>query len=377
MFKTTEELSAYVAEIEASEGYERPQAFGIGIAHKDTNGNMLDAFFPVPNYDCNFTSAAIFAKVLGYRKGTATYTLTETQLNYVLNHFAVFAGDGKVHANIDAIAAICKNFPTSADRAVIVSFIGAKGSDEGTCGVGDIYLRLHLLSYRLVLPNTIGVSPGAIMPKLLNVAWTSEGPIAVGEVNERILAARLRGEPLRVYGVDKLPHMTDYVVPSGVRIADSARVRLGAYVGAGTTVMPSGFINFNAGTRGEAMIEGRVSQGVIVGDKSDLGGAASIQGTMSGGSKVVVEIGERTLIGALAGTGISLGDDCIVAAGVYIMPSNTLDMFNSHGKFMHTISAYELSGQNGLLFKRASDGSLEVHPNMKAVELNPLLHANN
>jgi 2,3,4,5-tetrahydropyridine-2-carboxylate N-succinyltransferase len=363
-----------VARVEAHPDYCPPLAFGLAICHVDKDGAFLDAYFAVPNFKENYGTAAVLADCFGYLSGNASYTVTNPQMMRIVDAFAEFEGDGKKHANIELIKSISHIPGQMPNLRVVATFIGQAEEDMKPASVPDVYLRLHLLSYRRVLPNQIGTTPSAIMPFLPNVAWTSEGPVAADEANGRILDARTRGRNLRVYGVDKLPHMCDYVVPSGVRIADTARVRLGAYLGVGTTVMPAGFVNFNAGTRGKAMIEGRVSQGVLVGDGSDLGGGSSTQGTMSGGSNVVVSIGERSLIGALAGVGISLGDDCIVAAGVYVMPSSDVEVYDSARKLLRFSKAHELSGENGLLFVRDGDGTLEVHPNKKAVTLNPLLH---
>ncbi len=218
----------------------------------------------------------------------------------------------------------------------------------------DAYLRLHLFSHRLVLPRSINLD--GIFGHLQNVAWTSRGPVAVDAIESVTWNLARRGEHLTVHGVDKFPRMTDYVVPSGVRIADASRVRLGAYLSAGTTVMHEGFCNFNAGTLGASMVEGRISQGVIVGDGSDIGGGASIMGTLSGGGKEMVTIGERCLLGANAGIGISLGDDCIVEAGLYVT-AGTVVMDPSGTP----VKARLLSGQSGLLYRRNSlTGAVEV-----------------
>jgi 2,3,4,5-tetrahydropyridine-2-carboxylate N-succinyltransferase len=218
----------------------------------------------------------------------------------------------------------------------------------------DAYLRLHLLSHRLMAPRTINLD--GIFGLLTNVAWTSLGPVAVENVTQVAINARAKGLQLNVFGLDKFPRMLDYVVPSGVRIADADRVRLGAHLASGTTVMHEGFVNFNAGTLGASMVEGRISAGVVVGNGSDIGGGASIMGTLSGGGKEVITIGENCLVGANAGVGISLGDSCVVEAGCYItggskitLPDNTV------------VKAKELSGANGLLFRRNSvSGALEA-----------------
>ena len=235
----------------------------------------------------------------------------------------------------------------------------------------DAYLRLHLLSHRLVRPNTINLD--GIFGALTNVAWTSAGPCPPDRVDELRLIERAAGRHLQVYGLDKFPRMTDYVAPTGVRIADADRVRLGAHLAAGTTVMHEGFVNFNAGTLGVSMVEGRIVQGVVVGDGSDIGGGSSIMGTLSGGGKDRVSVGERSLIGANSGIGISLGDDCVVAAGVYIMPGSKLTLPDGR-----VVKARELSGQNNLLFWQNSvTGALEALPRSgTGIVLNSALHAN-
>jgi len=236
----------------------------------------------------------------------------------------------------------------------------------------DAYLRLHLLSHRLIRPHQANLD--GIFGLLANVAWTSAGPCPVDRVDELRLIERAAGRHLAVYGVDKFPRMTDYVVPPGVRIADADRVRLGAHLAAGTTVMHEGFVNFNAGTLGTSMVEGRISQGVVVGDGSDVGGGSSIMGTLSGGGKETVRIGERCLLGANAGIGISLGDDCVVEAGVYVTAGSKVALPDGR-----VVKARELSGMDGLLFWRNSQsGALEVRPRTgTGIALNEALHAHN
>jgi 2,3,4,5-tetrahydropyridine-2,6-dicarboxylate N-succinyltransferase len=235
----------------------------------------------------------------------------------------------------------------------------------------DAYLRLHLLSHRLVVPNSINLD--GIFGNLANVAWTSAGPCPPDRVDELRFIERAAGRHLAVYGVDKFPRMTDYVTPSGVRIADADRVRLGAHLAVGTTVMHEGFINFNAGTLGTSMVEGRIVQGVVVGDNSDVGAGSSILGTLSGGGKDKVRIGERSLLGANAGIGISLGDDCVVEAGCYITGGSKLTLPDGR-----VVKARELSGLDNLLFWRNSvTGALEARPRKgSGIELNAVLHAN-
>ena len=218
----------------------------------------------------------------------------------------------------------------------------------------DVYLRLHLLSHRLALPRTLNLD-GAF-GLLTNVAWTNLGPILPESIDQVRWDERCSGRILTVHGVDKFPRMTDYVVPSGVRIADADRVRLGAHLASGTTVMHEGFCNFNAGTLGASMVEGRISAGVIVGDGSDIGGGASIMGTLSGGGKEMVTVGEKCLLGANSGLGISLGNNCIIEAGLYVTAGTQVKLPDGA-----TVKARELSGANDILFRRNSlTGAVEV-----------------
>ena len=235
----------------------------------------------------------------------------------------------------------------------------------------DVYLRLHLLSHRLVEPRTINLD-GAF-GLLTNVAWTSIGPVALDTLEDVRYNLLRQGQHLVVHGVDKFPRMTDYVVPSGVRIADASRVRLGAYLASGTTVMHEGFCNFNAGTLGASMVEGRISAGVIVGDGSDIGGGASIMGTLSGGGKEMVTVGKKCLLGANSGLGISLGDDCIIEAGLYITAGTQVKLPDGT-----VVKARELSGASGLLFRRNSQsGAVEaVQRTGNWGGLNAALHKN-
>ena len=238
------------------------------------------------------------------------------------------------------------------------------------------YLKLHLMSHRLALPNTLNLN--GIFEHMPTVAWTSRGPMDPEEVPARLAAARTRGEHLTVYAVDKFPRMTDYVIPSGVRIADASRIRLGAFLGEGTTVMHEGQINFNAGALGPNMVEGRISQGVIVGAHSDLGGSASTMGTLSGGGEIVISIGEQCLVGANAGCGIPLGDRCTIEAGLYITAGTVVQVLDESGAAVGTVKARDLAGQNDMLFIRHSQtGTVQCRTNRRAIELNTRLHAHN
>ncbi|CAM5790757.1 2,3,4,5-tetrahydropyridine-2,6-dicarboxylate N-succinyltransferase [Cellulomonas persica] len=249
--------------------------------------------------------------------------------------------------------------------------------DAPPADTSDAYLRLHLLSHRLVAPH--GVNLEGLFGALPNVVWTDRGPCAVeGFETTRARLRAATGVAPTVFGVDKFPRMVDYVLPSGVRIADADRVRLGAHLAPGTTVMHEGFVNFNAGTLGTSMVEGRISAGVVVGDGSDIGGGASIMGTLSGGGREVVAIGRRTLLGANAGLGIALGDDCVIEAGLYVTAGTKVTLVGFGEDSGRVVKARELSGADGVLFRRNSlTGGVEaVARTGTGVELNAALHAN-
>ena len=234
-------------------------------------------------------------------------------------------------------------------QLVVVADLGLPPADSA-----DAYLRLHLLSHRLVRPNSMNLD--GIFNVLPNVCWTSLGPVAVSEVGDARQRALSRGVYLEVRAVDKFPPMLDFVVPGGVRVADASRVRLGAHLAEGTTVMHEGFVNFNAGTLGPSMVEGRISQGVVVDAGTDIGGGASIMGTLSGGGKQVITIGQRCLLGANSGLGISLGDECVIEAGLYVTAGTVVTLPDGE-----RVKARDLSGRDGLLFRRNSvSGAVEV-----------------
>lgn len=250
----------------------------------------------------------------------------------------------------------------------------------------DVYFRLHLLSSRLIKPH--GINLDGIFGHLNNIVWTTMGPILPSDFSQEQTNAIKTQSSLVVTHIDKFPYMANYVVPSGVRIADASRVRLGAYLGEGTTVMPAGFVNFNAGTLGNAMVEGRISSGVVVGNDSDIGGGASIMGTLSGGNDVVISIGERCLLGANSGTGISLGNNCTIAAGVYVYAGKKVSLLSEkntpvdiHGKSIehgkNMVKAFDLSGKDNCLFIEDSQtGELICKPNGSIIQLNESLHVN-
>ena len=302
-------------------------AFGFGVATKDSEGILLDAYFSV-------------------------------------------LGLGKLdQSSAPDLSKLLKSDPLRGTKSELIAI--EIDLDKAPLDAADVYLRLHLLSHRTIKPH--GASLEGIFPLLTNVVWTSAGPCSITGFHKVRENFKSQGIPLTVLGVDKFPRMVDYVIPDGVRIADGNRVRLGAHLASGTTVMHEGFVNFNAGTLGASMVEGRISAGVVVGEGSDIGGGASIMGTLSGGGKEVISIGKNSLLGANSGVGISIGDDCVIEAGVYVTAGSKVRL--PDGKI---VKARELSGANGLLFRRNStDGALEALP--KSGEwrgLNSVLHSN-
>jgi 2,3,4,5-tetrahydropyridine-2-carboxylate N-succinyltransferase len=332
--------------------------FGLGIGTTDSSGGWLEVFYPQPLLA---PGEAVVAAAAGIENGRVLDPAQLQQLD------AALAGAGETH-----LATLCRQIGEGGRPATLV----LQSLDAAPDSVPSAYLKLHLLSHRLVKPH--GTNLDGLFGILPNVAWTSEGAVAVGELAERQLAARLRGEVLEVSSVDKFPKMTNYVVPAGVRIAHTARVRLGAYLGEGTTIMHEGFVNFNAGTEGPGMIEGRVSAGVVVGAGSDLGGSSSTMGTLSGGGNIVIALGRECLLGANAGIGIPLGDRCTVEAGLYITAGTVVSLLDSGGHAVERVKARELAGRSDLLFRRNStSGAVECLTNKSAVELNAALHSHN
>ena len=361
--------------LRSREGYVEPVAFGIGMATRSlADDSVLDSWYPVVNLGENLGAAAIVADVVGHSDGSATYELTAEILAEVLHRCAPMVDDGGDHPNLRVLSDLAWATPAAPQlpvrRTPIITFIG--DLDEAPVDAHDVYLRLHLLSYRLVAPH--GLNLDGQFGLLSNVVWTTLGPCDVASFEAARSRLRSAGTSIAVTSVDKFPRMLDYVVPSGVRIADGERVRLGAHLAEGTTVMHEGFVNFNAGTLGSAMVEGRISAGVVLGASTDLGGGASIMGTLSGGGKEVISVGEQCLIGANAGLGISLGDRCIIEAGLYVTAGTIVTLPDGS-----TAKARELSGSADLLFRRNSTtGTVEVLPRSGAWEegLNAALHAN-
>ena len=236
--------------------------------------------------------------------------------------------------------------------------------------IADAYLRLHLLSYKFVLPNSINLE--GLFRALPNLVWTNQGAVSVEDIESKLLESKIKSQNLYIRSIDKFPCLTDYIIPEGVRIADASRVRLGAYLSEGTTIMHEGFVNFNAGTLGKAMIEGRISAGVIVGSDSDLGGGCSTMGTLSGGNNTKISIGKNCLLGANSGLGIPLGDNCIIEAGLYLTSGTKVALYDGS-----ILKASELSNKDNLLFRRNSiTGSVEAKNNELTIELNSELHNN-
>ncbi|WP_454044610.1 2,3,4,5-tetrahydropyridine-2,6-dicarboxylate N-succinyltransferase [Cellulosimicrobium sp. Marseille-Q8652] len=311
-------------------------AWGLGLATVADDGTVLDVWYPTP--------------ALGPAPG-----------------------DASVPASLEALAE--RDEVRGVEVVVVRTEIDL---DVPPADTADAYLRLHLLSHCLVEPH--GLALDGIFGVLANVVWTNHGPCSTTGFEETRLRLRAAGLSVTVLGVDKFPRMVDYVVPAGVRIADADRVRLGAHLAPGTTVMHEGFVNFNAGTLGASMVEGRISAGVVVGDGSDVGGGASIMGTLSGGGREVISVGRRSLLGANAGLGIPLGDDCVVESGLYVTAGTKVTVVGQHDDAGAplVVKARELAGRSGLLFRRNSlTGGVEaVSRTGTGVELNAALHAN-
>ncbi|WP_027896864.1 2,3,4,5-tetrahydropyridine-2,6-dicarboxylate N-succinyltransferase [Zestomonas thermotolerans] len=336
-------------------------AFGVGTQNRQ--GNWLEVFYARPLLAPSTELVAKVSEVLGYTGGNQAIAISNNQAAKLADALK----------GVDAAQSALLTRLAESHRPLVATLLA---EDAALSSTPEAYLKLHLLSHRLVKPH--GVNLTGIFPLLPNVAWTNQGAIDLAELAERQLEARLKGELLEVISVDKFPKMADYVVPSGVRIADTARVRLGAYIGEGTTVMHEGFVNFNAGTEGPGMIEGRVSAGVFVGKGSDLGGGCSTMGTLSGGGNIVISVGEGCLIGANAGIGIPLGDRCTVEAGLYVTAGTKVALLDDQSNLVKVVKGRDLAGQSDLLFRRNSQtGAVECKTNRTAIELNEALHAHN
>ena len=298
----------------------------IGLISKSANGDILDVFFPVINFN----------------------------------------GEKTEIDNLDNI---------ESSKEIIELSWNQDNLDEPINGVVSAYLKLHLLSYKFVKPNSINLD--GLFGSLPNIAWTNQGPVSLDEIDEKLLESKNSSDNLYIRSLDKFPCLTDYIIPKNVRIADTSRVRLGAYLSSGTTVMHEGFVNFNAGTLGKAMIEGRISAGVVIGDNSDLGGGCSTMGTLSGGNDIKISVGKNCLLGANSGIGIPLGDNCTVEAGLYITSGTKIQLHDTEGNPTIIKKGLELANSSDLVFLRNSiNGMVVAKPNKKSIQLNTQLHTN-
>ena len=298
----------------------------IGLISKSANGDILDVFFPVINFNGK-----------------------KTEID-----------------NLDNI---------ESSKEIIELSWNQDNLDEPVNGVVSAYLKLHLLSYKFVKPNSINLD--GLFGSLPNIAWTNQGPVSLDEIDEKLLESKNSSNNLYIRSLDKFPCLTDYIIPKNVRIADASRVRLGAYLSSGTTVMHEGFVNFNAGTLGKAMIEGRISAGVVIGDNSDLGGGCSTMGTLSGGNDIKISVGKNCLLGANSGIGIPLGDNCTVEAGLYITSGTKIQLHDTEGNPTIIKKGLELANSSDLVFLRNSiNGMVVAKPNKKSIQLNTQLHKN-
>lgn len=298
----------------------------IGLISKSANGDILDVFFPVINFN----------------------------------------GEKTEIENLDNI---------ETNKEIIKLSWNQDNLDEPVDGVVSAYLKLHLLSYKFVKPNSINLD--GLFSSLPNIAWTNQGPVSLDEIDEKLLESKNSSDNLYIRSLDKFPCLTDYIIPKNVRIADASRVRLGAYLSSGTTVMHEGFVNFNAGTLGKAMIEGRISAGVVIGDNSDLGGGCSTMGTLSGGNDIKISVGKNCLLGANSGIGIPLGDNCTVEAGLYITSGTKIQLHDIEGNPSMIKKGLELANSSDLVFLRNSiNGMVIAKPNKKSIQLNTQLHTN-
>ncbi len=371
---TVDDLHALRAEMEAAlDGYEAPAYYGVGVATVGPSGAVLDVFYPVVNDDSHALVAVALATAIGHTVGSATYQLDPAQLDAAIDLLAPAESVPVPHPNLGAWRALRDVVEAPAaggTRQLVAAFIADPG-DAPTDPI-DGYLRLHLLSHRVVQPH--GIVMDGIFGVLTNCVWTNLGPFEVEGFATAKLAQEAKGHHVEVRLIDKFPAMVDYVIPSGVRIADGNRVRLGAHLAEGTTVMHEGFCNFNAGTLGSSMVEGRISAGVVVGDGSDVGGGASIMGTLSGGGTETISLGENCLLGANSGVGISLGDNCIVEAGLYVTGGTRVTMPDGS-----VVRGRDVSGASGLLFLRDSQTGAVVAKEREGASwqgLNEALHAN-
>ncbi|MDA1370474.1 MAG: tetrahydrodipicolinate N-succinyltransferase N-terminal domain-containing protein [Proteobacteria bacterium] len=340
-------------------------SFGLGLATTNSQGEIIEVFYPDPRIN---PSPELAAQLTEICQLSATENLVIELDRDKLKSLA----DALSNIGETALAAALTELGNS-QVSVIVCVLY---TDTAPASIAEAFLKLHLLSHRLAQPHSLNLD--GIFGVLRNLAWTSQGAIDLNDLPARQLQARVSGEVLDVISVDKFPKMTSYVVPKGVRIADTARVRLGAYIGEGTTVMHEGFVNFNAGTLGTAMIEGRISAGVVVGENSDLGGGCSTMGTLSGGGTEIISVGKNCLIGANAGIGFPLADGCVIEAGLYVTAGTKLNLLDSAGKIVRSVKAKDISQMQNMLFRRNSlSGTVECIPLKSSISLNEELHSHN
>ncbi len=337
----------------------------IGLATKSSKGEVIEVYYPQPRLHPTLELTSPFTGMLELEDDANSWVEIDKQEVEKLAATLATAGETDWAEFLTS--------SVSSEQAIVFCLCH---NDTAPGSIPEAYLKLHLLSHRLVKPHAITLD--GLFGVLKNLAWTNEGAIDLEDLPARQLAARQDGRVLDVMSVDKFPKMTSYVVPSGVRLADTARIRLGAYIGEGTTVMHEGFVNFNAGTLGTAMIEGRISAGVVVGEDSDLGGGCSTMGTLSGGGTTVISVGRNCLIGANAGIGFPLPDGCIIEAGLYVTGGTKVNVLAADGSLIKTAKASELANTTDLLYRRNSlSGAVEAVPTKNSISLNEELHSHN
>mgnify|MGYP000698514611 CR=1 FL=1 len=386
---SVEEFKARVSEVESQEGYQRPLGFAVGVRRR-RGDTTLDVTFPLVNYEENFGSAAIVSSTLGLKGGENVFAVVDReQLQAIYAQFAPFHGDLENHLNVlnfKRLLDASENSSSGYSTKEVLAYFLFDGS-QPVATPEEAYFKLAAMSQRKVRPH--GINLNGAFGKLNNVAWSNYGPILPQDLDAERLKHIFSDNPLKVTHIDKFPYLVNYHAPSGTRIASGSQVRLGAYLGEGTTVMPAGYINFNAGTERNAMIEGRVSGGVFIDENSDVGGGASIMGTLSGGNKHVISIGQKCLLGANAGTGISLGFGCTIAAGAYVTAGSKISLYDANNNPVdidgnvvaegeNIVKGAQLSGKDKMLFIQDSQtGKLTCRPNPKTIELNAELHSHN
>lgn len=344
-------------------------SIGFGLVTSNSRDEIIEVFYPQPLTAPDTALADIILSNCEIASGSNGYQEISASMLDTLKSALKATDQSQQVADANKLL----NRLTGGSQKLIVCVLS---HDSAPASIPEAYLKLHLLSHRLARPHSLNLD--GLFGVLRNLAWTNQGAIDLEDLPERQLAARLEGKLLEVMSVDKFPKMTNYVMPGGVRIAHTARVRLGAYLGEGTTVMHEGFVNFNAGTEGPAMVEGRISAGVMIGANSDLGGGCSTMGTLSGGGTEIISVGENCLIGANAGIGFPLADGCIIEAGLYVTAGTKVNLLNASGELEKTTKAKELVGMANMLYRRNSlSGAVECVPLKNAVSLNEELHSHN